>query len=37
MTFGEDQPSMIGVKAVQELLLDSEGPTKLNKPLIFHY
>lgn len=39
MLYGDDNLGAIGVKKIQELLLDSEGATQRNlaKPMIFHY
>jgi len=39
MKYGEDNLGAIGVKKIQELLLDSEGATQRNlaTPMIFHY
>ena len=39
MRYGDDNLGAIGVKKIQELLLDSEGATQRNlaKPMVFHY
>ncbi len=37
MQYGVDRPGMIGVRKIQELLLDNDGKKDLSKPMIFHY
>lgn len=38
MQYGDNMGGEIGVRKIQELLLDSEGASKtLSKPMIMHY